>query len=416
MSKTVGLSYEINCQEYGINHEYFETFVPFSNSMIKSSPFLDYIGKEFAELFDKPDLENFELPDFDMPEYKEDFKEQLNIMPDILLDLIYCFFALDKYDSYDWWFDEIFSHSVFLRELLKEVTVLPTIFDCKRAIYVGLYTELVKHEIREIKYIVSALINIYNSNDIYKNENLVNQFLKKIKSECGFGINDIVEPENKKSIQNTMLFLCCYRNFQATKSGFKIEIDMSNFDRFISLLKKYRPYYDGANFDKGYNCFCMAKRTNSLYFSLSGYQEYTELANKIENDLISYYENYNINYCARNNEMLSYGYENIFGKFTKFSTPLRFKDALNAFVAGRFDSKDLHKYYSCCERKILANTKDELRFYCKYLPCKNCAVALQNNRVINFFALSKSPKHLGKILKRAKYKLIKYNKLIQIMT
>lgn len=395
------LTYEI-ILPFGEKFIYQEIFKPYFRSKLKMSWFLQYMGKSYSALFLKKDNLELKIPEYERP--NAELALEVQDMSNILMDGLYCIaqiyglsyfspfdyrFSLQKYDLFNEW---IFDRTSFLK-------------------YIGCYTELIKNEICEIKFAISALVNLYNDENF--NEELARSFLKKIANEFSLPIK--TNANIYDSIKDTLLCFCDYRNFQNQQNNFKIEIDLLKFDRFISLLKKYKPYTANLNkqgtaidFINDHNCFCLAKGVKNYYFSISGYgTDYDNLGDKIKQDLNSYFTSSMFQYCSINDEMLNYVYEKAKNKYKPLKTPIKLKDVKIDYTA-----EDIRKYYSCCERKIFCNTVEkEFTFYCKYEPCQKCIPAINAHNVLHFFALIKDSSKLKKILKKKHNDIKKQSKI-----
>ena len=157
---------------------YQEFFVPYSGEEIKNSPF-------FEEIADCRDLINDSVEynlDFISREYTETVDEE-KILPNtanILMDAAYCAteYVLYEEDPYVW------THPFLFWDVS----------------YIGLYTELIKYEIAEIKYLISVLINLYSvSND--ENELKVRAVFDKIKQRFSLNVSGETPAENRGTVK-----------------------------------------------------------------------------------------------------------------------------------------------------------------------------------------------------------------------
>ena len=409
MKKAIPITYKIFATEE-ISHDYVEYFVPYSGKELQKSPFLSGIGKEYAVLFAENKKNDFDfLPYENVPDKK--------ILPDtanILMDAIYCINAIDS---------TLPSHSSFKEHFLwidKKEKVLGSningISDVVKfwflnnsfsLVYVGLYTELMKIEIAEIKYVISVLICLYNSADNIDKE-LADSFLKKIKKMYSLNIDNFTIT-NRDSVKEGIFCFFKQIDCQSKQKNCCIKINLQNFDRFINLLKKYRKHWGKANFIEGWNCFCLAKEGNKFFFSFSGNDndhKYEELGGKVKNDLEAYFKPSSFTFCELNDNVLSYGYLDENKKFQEYQHPLKLADVKSNPI-DCIKMKLDNWQYCCCERKIFpytTNKNQPLYVFCKYEPCCRCIPAVKEQKALHseflFLALVKDSHELRRILKK----------------
>ena len=117
-----------------------------------------------------------------------------------------------------------------------------------------------------------------------------------------------------------------------------------------------------------------------------------------------------LQFCKRNDDMLSYGNEIKNDKLLKFSSPKKFGKQKNIL-----DKEFLINQYRCCERKIFPYIKDKsesMYIYCKYEPCVRCIPAIEDmkkqyGKNFMYFAFIKNAKTFSCYLKEKKKNLPK---------
>ena len=406
MSKNaINFSYTIK-NFYTKDISYNESFTPYSINELKSSPLFSIIENKFKSLFENEsnfiDKADYDFLDEPIPE---------NILPEtanILMDAVYCTYIASFNLNIDKIFDFENKYSVYYLEAeTSELKKIPNItFSSEK--YIAIYTELIKYEVFEIKYVISVLYNLYNLTETINRE-LANEFLRELIGEY-YPQKTVFDIFDKSSLEKHLLSYCNYRNFQNNQNKFELEFDFKRFDRFISLLKKYRGYWDKEDFTEGTNCFCLIHEGKSYYFSLSGYNDcYKTLGEKIENDFKSYFPNNLLKFCDRTDNMLSYGDKIDGDSLVKFDKPKKFSDQKNIL-----NKDDLKKQYSCCERKIFPHIKkksDKLYIYCKYEPCLRCKPAIEEIKKqytdTRFYAFEKNSVKLKRQILKQKNRIFK---------
>ena len=429
LKKALVINYKIKHFTTGESVKYEEYFVPYSAGKLKASHFLSGVGKEYASLFVENGKDNFDSLLNNSTEEVEDEA----ILPDtanILMDFLYCINAATS----DIIFYEPNSALKLLAEIpfpshLKNRYLLKYNIKANDAVkfwflnnsfflnYVGLYTELIKIEIAEIKYAISALIRLYNSSENIDKE-LANSFLKKIQEMYLLDIDDFAIT-NRNSIKEGILGFCHQVDACGKRSDLSIEIDLLKFNRFIGLLKKYKGKYI-----KKSNCFCLVQEENHFFFSFSGMndnnQKIQNLGKQIQNDLETYFKSSSFTFCGLNDDVLSYGCavnkKNrnglIFRKFT--GEPKRYGDMKKILRRDPDKDNKLRFLYSCCERKIFpytTNRNQPLYVFCKYEPCCKCITAVERQQDLHseflFLALVKDSHELRRILKKERDAFLK---------
>ena len=399
---------------------YEEYFIPYTKREILQYSLQDFIGSEVNQLFENESNFNYEN------EY--DFLKSVDVnkvLPDtinILMDAVYCINTALLNPI-------IYRNLTPLQEkvhLISELTDVNKLKNFPELIfgtninYIALYTELIKAEVNEIKYIISTLYHLYNSTEKL-NKKLANNFLKKIKKIYNLKIENF-EITNKNSIKEALLSFVNYRNFQNENKSFYLNIDFRNFDRFIKLLSNYK---ESSKFIDKDNCFCLIQEGEKYYFSFSGYKHnkctsyyddddtvYDDLSKTIIKDFKLYLPSNNevLQFCKRNDDMLSYGNEIKNDKLLKFSSPKKFGKQKNIL-----DKEFLINQYRCCERKIFPYIKDKsesMYIYCKYEPCVRCIPAIEDmkkqyGKNFMYFAFIKNAKTFSCYLKEKKKNLPK---------
>lgn len=376
------------CLQYNIKTPrdvfyYKEYFTPYFVNDIKESPYFKKYSEKFNSLFD--DSKEISL-DFLPREFWDNVDDE-QILPDtanILMDTIYCVSASL------WGTDELFLNF--------------------NPYYIGLYTELVKRQIDEVKSLISLLIYLQNASDDRNNPE-INLFFEEIKKNFIFNHpGTFYDSKQSSTITGCLCCLCSYKNIQPPARSFSIEIDLLNFDRFLSLLRNYKPDSGNARFYDGKNCFCLAIEGRERFFALSGFDEtYDKLGNKIKNDLESYFKNVVFNFCKFDaNATLSYGYKDSNGVWQNLNPPAEFNNNSSLKI------ENASNQYKCCERKIFPYTKKynkNLDIYCKYMPCCRCVPAVKEQirmrPSFHFFALSRDSDHFRHLLKKRKRLLLR---------
>lgn len=340
-----------------LDHDYHEYFVPYSNIELK-----DYFH-EYEEIFENPVFFNV------VHVGRIDESEIIPDTANIILDAMWCAYAVKHQD------------------LDKGV---------EKSDFIGIYTEFLKMDIERTKHVISALLYLLNSNDS-NNTYLANEFLIRIKEEYSIGVE--FSYENKDSIFNALMFLC-HGNTNENSLECCLQVDFKNFEKFISLLKKYEKEVKQKYAKKeSQNCFCLTREGNRYFFSLSGYNDsdgyFIEYAKQIENDLKEYIEKETVSYCPLCGDTLSYGYCD--GEiFIKYKSPKKYSE---------FSKKGRGGQFSCCERKIFHYTidfKSDINIYCKFSPCTKCQPAVEeqkykrntNNKGLSFYSFAKDPHEL----------------------
>lgn len=422
MKDTIPINYEIKFDKDKI-FKYREYFVPYSAKEIQNAPFLSSLETDYTSLFaveNKSKKLDFLLYD-SIPDER--------ILPDtanILMDCIYCvkvafsdwspllknLFCNDSLNSYS------FSSMVKMQKDLEnsfgityvntdDASMLWSLNKTFATNYIGLYTELIKFEISEIKYVISALAHLYNSDDNI-NKDLANSFLFQVKERYSLDFNNFLIT-NKSAIKTGILSLLNLHNFKYEKN-YSIKIDLDRFDRFISLLKKYKGFWGKKNFVNGSNCFCLTSEGGKWFFSVSGFNtknQYNKLGYHIKHDLEAYFKPNLFEFCETGEDMLSYGTRKN-GKFVKFPKPIKYKD-----IKEKTDDASIPRQYSCCERKIFQHTTSNTSLYifCKYAPCDNCILAIREQKKLHkellFFAFAKDPRKFDAIIKKEQKLLLK---------
>lgn len=389
---------------------YEESFIPYSIKELKSSPLFSIIENKYKSLFNDDTKFESKADYHFLDEPKDEY-----VLPEttnILMDAIYCTYVaslnfININNSIRFYSDNVYFVNIY--ENQENICSHNVKFFTSEK-YMAIYTELIKDEVCEIKYIISVLYWLYNLKETINNE-LANEFLQKLKNEY-FAENIVLDIFNKSSIENSLLSFCNYRNFQSIKNKFELEFDFKRFDRFISLLKKYRGDWSKADFTKGKNCFCLVHEGKSYYFSLSGYSNnYEDLGDKIANDFKGYFPNNSFQFCKIHPDMLSYGNKIFINKLVKFSSPKKFCEQKN------IGDDNLKSQYSCCERKIFPYVKEKsnkMYIYCKYEPCIRCKPAIKEMKKIysnfRFYAFEKdSAKFKRQIIKKKKILLKQQN-------
>ena len=388
---------------------YEEYFIPYTKREILQYSLQDFIGSEVNQLFENESNFNYEN------EY--DFLKSVDVnkvLPDtinILMDAVYCINTALLNPI-------IYRNLTPLQEkvhLISELTDVNKLKNFPELIfgtninYIALYTELIKAEVNEIKYIISTLYHLYNSTEKL-NKKLANNFLKKIKKIYNLKIENF-EITNKNSIKEALLSFVNYRNFQNENKSFYLNIDFRNFDRFIKLLSNYK---ESSNFIDKDNCFCLIQEGEKYYFSLSGYdykinKKNNNIYEKLETNLNKFFSDSTFQLCQIGDDMLSYGNEIKNDELIKFSSPKKFCEQKN------IGDDNLRSQYSCCERKIFPYIKDKSKsmyIYCKYEPCVRCIPAIEDmkkqyGKNFMYFAFIKNAKTFSCYLKEKKKNLPK---------
>ncbi len=405
LKKAIRLTYRIIGRRSRRNiedklYEYNEWFVPYTGAELEKMPFFNEMSDEFKVLMRESKDENFDFLSGDNCRLVSD-EMILPNTANILMDAVYC-----VYDSFWEEGDDFFW---MLRWRLEGLGIWRHYY-----YYVGLYTELIKYEVVEIKNLISVLvrlIGVLNDN----NEPLVRSVFEQIKKMFLFNIN-INESESRTinaSMTECLFNLCSYKTQQTPTSNFTIEIDFTDVNRFMSLLSKYKNLAPPkVDYLYGNPCFCLAREGVDWFFSLSGYSKNCDnLASAIKQDLESFFCGRIFTYCKLCDDMLSYGYKDVNGKFVAFKKPVRHADR----DILQFTEKEIKWQYSCCERKIFCKTQrnsESLFIYCKYMPCSRCVPAVREQKKqrygdLYFFAFVKDFKSIQKLMKREARLLLK---------
>ena len=143
-----------------------------------------------------------------------------------------------------------------------------------------------------------------------------------------------------------------------------------------TLLERYQ--------DDGVGCFAIAvNSTRNIAYALSGSRTFEPALKNVFSEIESKLFNNNCQRCCVTDEMLYY--------MPPFYTPIKLKD----------DQAYKPNHYSCCERKILANIKEnDNTFFVRWAPCERCCPALLN-RYEKIFAYNENFKE-SKIHKKTK--------------
>ncbi|WP_141099271.1 hypothetical protein [Fibrobacter sp. UWB4] len=143
-----------------------------------------------------------------------------------------------------------------------------------------------------------------------------------------------------------------------------------------SLLERYQNDREG--------CFAIAvNSTWNIAYALSGSRDFEPALENVFIEIESKLFNNNCVRCCVTGEMLFY--------IPPFYTPIKLRD----------DQAYKPNHYSCCERKILANIKEnDNTFFVRWAPCEKCCPALLN-RYEKIFAYNENFKE-SKIHKRTK--------------
>ena len=393
------------------NFTYEEYFIPYNKEELIDSPLQELMGYEFNRLFENEN--NFKY----QQEY--DFLHSVSeneILPDtinILMDAVYCvnigLINNELIPAYKQ------KHLISQLITLKKIQSNPNIIIKSPINYIAIYTELIKAEVNEIKYFLSALFHLYNSTDDI-DKNLANNFLQRIKKKFNIKYENFTI-DNKKIIKDVLLSFFNYANFQNSSNKQSMVINFNNLNRFIKLLKNYK---ESQVFFYQSNCFCLIQEGKKYYFSFSGYKhhkdgsfyddddlEYENLGTTIKNKLNSFFSNKKdmFTFCRRTDSMLSYG-EFCEKKFVNFPSPISFAEQ-----KGLVAKKKLPDQYRCCERKIfpyIKNKSESMNIYCKYEPCIRCMPAIEEKKKLyanNFayFAFIKDYKTFAECIKKQNF-------------
>ena len=162
------------------NFTYEEYFIPYNKEELIDSPLQELMGYEFNRLFENEN--NFKY----QQEY--DFLHSVSeneILPDtinILMDAVYCvnmaLFNPILYKELIPVYDNV--HLIMGVNNFNTISKFPNLIYGKNINYIAIYTELIKEEVNEIKYTLSALFHLYNSTENI-DKDLANKFLEKIK-------------------------------------------------------------------------------------------------------------------------------------------------------------------------------------------------------------------------------------------
>lgn len=359
------------------NFSYEEYFIPYNKEELIDSPLQELMGYEFNRLFENEN--NFKY----QQEY--DFLHSVSeneILPDtinILMDAVYCvnmaLFNPILYKELIPVYDNV--HLIMGVNNFNTISKFPNLIYGKNINYITIYTELIKEEVNEIKYTLSALFHLYNSTENI-DKDLANKFLEKIKIKYNLP-HDNFEIKNKENIKNTLLNFLNIIEYKDTDKKSTIHIDFSDFDKFIKLLRNFQGCSKFLNKKK---CFCLIQEGEKYYFSFSGYESnnnYDALGKKIKEKLNEYYLNTckMFQFCKKDENMLSYGYINLNKEFVAFPNPLKESEQSNPPL----EKKD--SQYSCCERKIfpyIKNKSASMYIFCKYEPCERCKPAIKEQK------------------------------------
>ncbi len=318
---------------------YKEFFKPYSNKQLNNKDDSNFFSEDITI-----DLDNL----FDNCVEFINEERILPETPDILLDMIYAFANINYF-----FVEHPFAYYNF-DEYLK---------------YVGLYTELIKQNIYNLKHDLSFLINAYFFDS---EDETLNRKLLRLKQK--YQIDYQIHYHNKESIKKTIYYLCDFNNINKKELSVNYEIDLRRVDKFISLLKNQKT----KDFIKTHGCFCLTKADSVWYFSVSGTSpKYDCFGKHLEHDISQYFKFSKFIYCGLNDNVLSYGDSIINNKLKKYISPIPYSKAKTSFPLERIKEE-----FKCCERKIfpvISSTKSVL-VICKYAPCPRCIPAVQQEK------------------------------------
>lgn len=360
------IKYILKCPQNWEMEEFIitENFVPtIYNKHKHTNQIADY---DLGELFDHEHVASFELSNI------------IRGKEDILLDMMYCLFFIRPSFRY---------HGIYEPLPYMDLQVI------------GIYTELIKQDIKLFKRGLSEYINCFFSEDSRQTYQQIN-FINRI-NNIDFRVS------NHNEIKPALQLYLKNSNFN---NSFEYEIDLTKIDRLISLLKKYEvlnPKNEYKNYITSDGCFCLAQSQNQFYFSISGTASaYDSFGKELESYLKQYFKHNSITYCSLNDETLSF-FKKDKKKLLPLNQPLRYGDAKD-----NYDEKRISELYSCCERKIFSNliNTNDLLLICKYNPCKKCipAVKIENKTRNNFifYSFAENPESFKNYLNKSKTKLI----------
>lgn len=291
-----------------------------------------------------------------------------NMVLDIIFTLYFCFYSQDK----------------------DQIKILPFWYS-SFIYYIGIYTELLKNKINEVKIDISIVLNcLENKSDLSDEQN---RLLHTIFSKYSFS----VDINDNNSIRNGLLQILstCSRN---NSTSCKIDIDFSLFNHFIQLLENF----NYKKFIYKEPCFCLAHENSEYFFSLSGDKKepaehfftmfQTKIIEIVEKE---FFKKISISNCRISDKTLSYGRKDGNGNFITFlsmkiKSPVSYKE----YDESIYIEKKIHSF-TCCERKLFAgmHLTGNVAFFCKYEPCKRCIPAINANKGkyndLSFYAFAK---------------------------
>lgn len=167
----------------------------------------------------------------------------------------------------------------------------------------------------------------------------------------------------------------------------------SDFDRFVKFMSSTSAPYS-KKYHNNPGCFALMKEANGItYFALSGMKDHANEANNLKElasiimkecfnenvdstNIRKQIFNYNWAYCT--DDVLRY--IELDDNIIYIYPPIKLGDDLTTNWAG--DKDRLGRYYSCCERKLLAFSQndEEKTFFIRWAPCEKCRPALFETR------------------------------------
>lgn len=360
-------------------HEYIftECFKPYSGKEILSNQYFINNYKDAGSLIS--DSENYDIKSYIGNKLVENAlisnieSSFSNMVLDTIFTLYFCFLHRDDFIYYKG----------------KRIPFFPWNF----IYYIGIYTELIKNKINELKIDISIVLNLLDNKTISSDEK--NKLIQIIFSKYSVS----VDINNNNSVRNGLLQMLS--SFSLNKStACEIGIDFFIFDDFIKLLETFdRKKYIYKN-----PCFCLAHENTEYYFSLSGDKKEPEkqFFDKIRENIIEivkkeFNQPITVNYCRISDKTLSYGRKDENRKFISFSSmgiksPISYGEYDEAiYIEKKIDS------FTCCERKLFSgmNLNGSIDLYCKYEPCVRCIPSINDNKKkysdFKFYAFAKNP-------------------------
>ena len=369
-SNTIMINYKIELPNGEFS--YIEFFKPFSNKELKNKDDSNFFNEEISidldEIFDR------------CVEYVPQ-ERILPKTPNILLDMIY---ACSNIYPYLYFIDYPFFYYGYINDYLRNI---------------GLYTELIKQDIYNLKRDLSLLINAYffESDDKY-----LNSSFRKLKEKNHIDFK--IQYQKKESIKDAIYYLCNLKNISTKQTSVLYKIDLTKVDNFISLLRKLKT----KDFFKDHGCFCLVKADNAWYFSISGTNPgYDSLGKNLEHDISQYFKHSKFTYCGLADNVLSYGDIVINNILREYKTPIPYSKAKTNFPLERLKDE-----FKCCERKIfpVISSERHLIVICKYDPCPRCIPAVcqekQSKQSFIFKSFAHDYDDFVRYLNREKSKLI----------